>query len=322
MSDYQSVSRRSGQHGDTVITTFNLYNLFPVAASPEEYVGGAATAEALETQLCKLALAIQHELALPEVMVVQEVADEGLLQALADRVNAAADTRYRAAAPPTSDRRGIRVGFVWDEARVALTELYQLVGPEVAAAFGADSANPGREPLVGVFGLHGRSMTIVANHFKSNYIPDELADAESALRQANAGQRQVQARVVRQFANEVLAADPAALLMVAGDLNTDLPQTPDSMHPLRVLAGVPGEVPLRNLVNRVGGTAVYTFKWDTGPAVLDHMLVSPRLWELVTAVNILHFNVDYPPDLAADPMTACRSSDHDPLEVQFRLHET
>ncbi len=299
------------------ITTFNLYNLFPVPTSPEQFVGGAATPEALETQLRKLTLAIYQELRLPHILLVQEVADEGLLQELANRVNGIAGTRYRAVAPPTSDRRGIRVGLVWDEARVDRLRTYQLAGPEVEAAFGAQSPNPGREPLVGIFSVYGQQLTLVVNHFKSNYIPEEQAAVERALQQANAGLRQAQARVVRNFANEVLAQDPQALLLVGGDLNVDLPHSPDPTHPLRVLAGQTGEPTLRNVVQRVGGMAVYTFKWDTEPAVLDHMLVSAALWKRLTAVNILHFNVDAPLDLASDPSTPCRSSDHDPLEAHF-----
>ncbi len=299
------------------ITTFNLYNLFPVPSTPEEYKGGAATPEFLDIQLRKLALAIHHELRLPHILLVQEVADEGLLQDLAERVNVAAGSRYRSVAPPTSDRRGIRVGFLWDEVRVELERAYQMSGPKVAAAFGSQSPNPGREPLVGLFRFKGQQLTLVANHFKSNYIPEEQAVAESALQQANKGQRQAQAQVVRDFANEVLARDPQALLLVGGDLNVDLPHSADPTHPLRVLAGQPGEPPLRDVVQRVEGTAVYTFKWDTEPAVLDHMLVSLALWARVTAVNILHFNVDAPVELALDPETSRRSSDHDPLEAHF-----
>lgn len=301
------------------ITTFNLYNLFPVPPTPGQFVGGAPTPETLETRLRKLTLAIHQELRLPHVLLVQEVADEGLLQELANRVNGVAGTRYRAVAPPTSDRRGIRVGFVWDEARVEKLHTVQMAGPEVQAAFGAQSPNPGREPLVGVFSVFGQRLTLVANHFKSNYIPEEQAAVETAVQQANAGQRQAQARVVRNFANEVLAQDPQTLLLVGGDLNVDLPHSPDPTHPLRVLAGQPGEPPLRNVVQRVGGTAVYTFKWDTGPAVLDHMLVSAALWARLTAVKILHFNVDAPLELASDPATPRRSSDHDPLEAHFSL---
>lgn len=59
-------STRCGPKGNTVITTFNVENLFDLVDNPDKADEGSTPApEELETQLTKLALAIELELALP-----------------------------------------------------------------------------------------------------------------------------------------------------------------------------------------------------------------------------------------------------------------
>jgi predicted extracellular nuclease len=120
---------------------------------------------------------------------------------------------------------------------------------------------------------------------------------------------------------ELLDADPAALVMVAGDLN-DFPfgepgEGPD--HPLAILEGGPGEVPLGNLIGREQAQRAYTFVFDGNSQILDHVLVSPALLALFASVDILHFNAGFADRFRADPTTTLRWADHDPLETRFRL---
>ena len=165
-NNYQRVSKRTGESGDKTITTFNLYNLFDADEDVQVRINGEWQRPLLPIQLAKLSLAIQFELALPEIVAVQEVSSEAVLQQLADKVNEAAGTDYRAISPPTSDRRGIQIGFLYDQARVELKQAFQLSGTDVEAAFGAKSPNPGREPLVAVFRIAGQDVTFINNHFK------------------------------------------------------------------------------------------------------------------------------------------------------------
>lgn len=304
-----------------MVTTFNLYNLFDEGRDALVRIGGEWLRPFLPTQLAKLSLAVRHELALPHILAVQEVGSEAVLQRLGDAVNAAAGTSYRAISPATSDRRGIQIGFLFDEQRVELVRAYQLAGTAVAAAFGPQSPNPGREPLVGEFRLNGRVLTIVNNHFKSNYIPEEFT-AETQQRLAvNLAQRVAQARVVRELANSVLAADPQALLLVTGDLNTSRRGGPEEAvaEPLHVLAGRPSEIPLTSLLPLKRDIHEYTFIWEGQNEILDHMLVSPALLALFAGVDVLHFNAQYSEAAWLDGETAVRSSDHDPLEARFQF---
>jgi len=313
---YTPLSSRSGAARDTTITTFNLYNLFEVAQTPT----GPASPQALATKLAKLVLALRFELLLPDILIVQEVESEQLLQKVGDAMNEVAHTAYQAISLPCSDQRGIQVGFLWDRKRVQLLHAYQLSGTAVSTAFGPDSPSPGREPLVGVFRLKGKELTIIANHFKSDYIGDVDNSEQERLWQASWAQRQAQARVVRDFVNTLLQADEERLLMVAGDLN-QAPPAPDdqtaSANPLAILQGGSDEPPLANLLLIQTRPNNYTFISEGWPVILDHILVSPALLRYFVAVDILHFNVAYPDTYQNDATTACRVSDHDPPEARF-----
>jgi predicted extracellular nuclease len=217
------VSKRSGPRGDFVLTTFNVENLFDLADEPgKDDEDSTPSPAVLEIKLSKLALAIERELQLPEILVVQEIENQSILQTLGDRVNAAAGTAYVATSFETSDARGIEVGFLWDANRVDLLDAFQLTDahvPGVSDAFGPSSASPGREPLVGVFEVEGVEITVIGNHFKSKSGDDPLFGVNDPPIRVTEVQRKAQARVVRDYVNLLLGADPEALVVVAGDLN-------------------------------------------------------------------------------------------------------
>jgi predicted extracellular nuclease len=286
--------------------------------------GSTPTPEELETQLTKLALAIELELDLPEIIVVQEIENEAIAQELADRVNAAAGTSYVATSFETSDGRGIEPGFLWDEDRVDLLEAFQLtdaIVDGVSAAFGPDSASPGREPIVGLFDFEGNVVTIVGNHFKSKGGDDPIFGVNQPFTRFTEVQRKLQAQVVRDFVNMIFDEDEDAMVMVTGDLNdfafSEPGEGPD--NPIAILEGSGDEVPLYNLVAEEKEAERFTFVFDGNSQVLDHMLVSPALLEVFVAADMLHFDAGFPADLGSDPTTPLRASDHDPLEGRFKF---
>jgi hypothetical protein len=306
-----------------VITTFNVENLFDLVDNPDK-ADSPADSGALETQLTKLALAIETELELPDILIVQEVENQDILQQLGDRVNASAGTHYIATSFETSDARGIEVGFLWDAAQVTLDNAFQIteaIVPGTDAAFGVPPLSPsgGREPLVGVFDIGGSTVTIVGNHFKSKSGDDPPFGV--TFNRITEVQRKLQAHVVRDFVDSILDEDPDALVMVTGDLNDFQFGEPGegADHPVAIVEGVEGGVPLTNLLNLEKDDERYTYVYDGNSQVLDHMLVSPALLDLFVAVDVLHFNASYPDDLGEDAGTPLRASDHDPLEGRFRL---
>ncbi len=287
-------------------------------------VSSTPTPDELEIKLSKLALAIQLELELPEVIVVQEIENRAIAQQLADLVNGMTATSYVATSFETSDSRGIEPGFLWDSNRVTLLDAFQLndeIVPGVSDAFGLSSPSPGREPIVGVFSIEGYTITIIGNHFKSKSGDDPLFGVYWPPIRITEVQRKAQAQVVRDYVNLLLSADSEALVMVTGDLNDFQFGEPGEGldHPIAILEGGPGEVPLTNLIDLEKAAETYTFIYDGNSQVLDHMLVSPALCDLFKAVDILHFNASFPVDVGNDPSTALRASDHDPLEGRFKF---
>ncbi len=315
-------SRRSGGPGDTVVTTFNVENLFDLVDDPvKDDTDSTPTPEQLEVKFAKLVSAIEVELRLPEILVVEEVENTTILQELGDRVNASAGTDYVATSFETSDVRGIEVGFLWDASRVGLLEAFQLSGDDVQAAFGPSSASPGREPLVGRFSVGDMEVTIVGNHFKSKSGDDPLFGVNQPAIRVTEEQRKAQARAVRRYVDEVFDADPQALLMVAGDLN-DFPFAEPGEgadHPVAIVEGIEGGSQLSNLVLREKPAERWTFVFEGNSQVLDHMLVSPSLLARFVAADILHINSSWPASLGLDPATPLHSADHDPVEGRFLL---
>ena len=314
------VSTRSGPPGDIVITTFNVENLFDLVDNPDkDDEGSTPTPAELETQLTKLAAAIEAELRLPEIVVVQEVENTEILQELGDRVNAAAGTDYVATSEETSDGRGIEVGFLWDAQRVDLVDAFQASGLDVDAAFGPGSASPGREPLVGVFDIAGTELTIFGNHFKSKSGDDPIFGVNQPLTRVTEEQRKLQAQVVRDRVESILDADPDALVLVTGDLN-DFPFSEPGEgadNPVAILEGVGGGPQLTNLISLEKAAERFSFVFDGNSQVIDHTLVSPALLDRVVGADFLHFDASFPASVADDPATTIRAADHDPLEARL-----
>ncbi len=326
---------RSGGFGNVTITTFNVENLFDLVDNPDKDDGGSTPdPEELNTKLAKLALAIEDEMLLPDIVVLQEVENTELLTGDASGfVPGSTDILPLLARLPgswdavsfeTSDGRGIEVAFIWDTARVTLLDGYQMSGPDVEAWFGPSSPSAGREPLVGVFDIRGHEVTIVGNHFKSKggddalyydfppsgWLPDRVTEF----------QRKGQAQTVRNFVDGILDSDPGALVMVTGDLNdfafSEPGEGPD--NPVAILEGINSGVPLANLINLEKPSETWTFVFDGNAQVLDHMLVSPAMLDYVVAADVLHFNTTTPTLMYEDDATTGLSaSDHDPVEGRF-----
>jgi uncharacterized protein len=313
-------SRRSGLRGDWKVATFNLGNLFDRVDDPDTDDGDSTpTRRELEIKLEKLTQAFVLELALPDIAIVEEVENTAILQQLADLVNERAGTAYVATSFASSDARGIEVGMLHDERRVRRIDAFPLEGDAVAAAFGRSSESPGREPLVARFEIAGRMLWVIGNHFKSKLADDPLFGVHDPARRPSERQRKLQARVVRDFANRVLADDPAALLLIGGDLNDFEFAEPGegADHPIGILEGAAGEVPLLDLARLEPKGERFSFVFDGNSQLLDHLLASPALLRLVRGVDVLHFNAGFPQDLERDAGVPFRASDHDPIEARF-----
>jgi 5'-nucleotidase len=330
------VSKRSGPKGNLTVTAFNVENLFDLVDDPvKDDTSSTPTAAALEIKLTKLALAIQLELNLPDILVASEIENTAILQQVGDRVNAAAGTNYVATSFETSDARGIEVGFLWDADRVDLQNAFQLtdaIVPGVSAAFGPGSASPGREPIVGLFNVTGsiqdKPLIVIGNHLKSKSGDEALYGVSTLNGQApvrsTEAQRKQQAQVVRDYVNQLFSADPQAWVWVGGDLNDfAFPEPGEGADdPLSILEGTGAEIPLTNLINLEHEAERFTFVFDGNSQVLDHVLVSPALLEAKAGQDVLNFNAGFPNALAGNPTVPFRVSDHNAVESRFKVSKT
>lgn len=320
------VSRRSGEPGNVRVVSYNLRDLIDLMDHPTNLDEGyAPTPDELDVRLDKLALSIVHELELPHIIVGNEYENAAILQAIGDRVNELADTRYRAASLDTLDPRGLEVGFLYDEARADLIDYRQMSGSDVDAAFVHGGDNdvfiPGRQPLVGSFRFSdgGPVLHVIANKFKTKRLEDpRLSTNEAPVRQTEV-QRKAQARVVRRQVDDLLAADPDALILVTGDLG-DFPFAEPGEgedHPVGIIEGLGDAVRLTNLIGLEDPGEAFTYVFQGNSMAMTHMLVSPALLEMLAGTDVLHFNAGFPDRLKEDPWTPLRASDRDPVEGRF-----
>lgn len=317
------------------VGTFNLENLFDTVDEPDKDDPITDPAE-YELKLDKLAEAIHDDLREPMLLGVQEAENLTVLTDLAARPELEAG--YGAILVDGPDGRGIDVGLLYQtdqvtvlnfEQRQGCTTLLDGLGPDgnrdvenPQNAITCDSDGDGeldgnrlfsRPPLVvqlavrpdGLEPGQGPAMNlwVIVNHFKSK--SEDTATVEYTL-----PRRVEQAAFVAGLADEILAADPEADLIVLGDLNDFL----DS-EPLATLTGAG----LSNLLFEAPKPERYSFIFQGVSEVLDHVLISADLWSEFERVAPLHINADFPNAFVDVPDIARGSSDHDPVLVRFRF---
>jgi hypothetical protein len=311
--------------------TFNLFTLFDTydgdgspALTPEEY----------ELKLDKLAETIHDALREPTLIAIQEVENMTVVEDLADRPEIDAD--YEAVLGEGLTNAGFDVGLMyrtdrvtvlqWEE-RQGCTTLVDGLGPDghggvtnpsndITCDSDGDGVLDGnrlhyRPPLV----VHTeircpdpdcdrvQDLWVIVNHFISKG-PDTDEIAYSLPR------RTEEAAHVAELVDEILAVDPQADVMVMGDLN-------DTVASLPLAALTAGE--LDNLLVEVPLEERYSYIYQGVSETIDHILISPDLWENYQIVEPAHVNADYPAEYQEVPDLARGGSDHDPVIVRFYL---
>lgn len=124
--------------------------------------------------------------------------------------------------------------------------------------------------------------------------------------------REKQSQYIVSQVEEVLVSRPNANVIVLGDLNDYL----DSDPVLNLSAYY-----LSNLLEKVEKPSRYTYNYQGVSQALDHVLV--RLEPGLLPVDIIptHINSDFPIAYKSMNDTAHRSSDHDPVLVQFVFND-
>ncbi|MEG0471950.1 MAG: endonuclease [Solibacillus sp.] len=282
----------------------------------------------------KLARAIAIDMQNPDVIGVTEVQDNNgpdagdskadasytrLIQAI--KATGGVHYEYVNIDPVNNEDGGqpnanIRVGFLYNPARVTLTEGVPHGDATTAVGYenGKLTHNPGRiepndaafkssrKPLVAQFEFQGESVIVIANHWNSKSGDTPLFGSTQPPIYGSEVQRKKIATIVQQFIANIKTKNPEAHVVSVGDFNDF--QFSDSLKIHE------GDL-MTNMINQVETSDRYSYVYQGNSQVLDHILVSNELVEQ-TEIDILHINADFT-DMAG------RASDHDPILVQIGL---
>ena len=303
------------------VATYNVENLAPGDT---------------DAKYAQLGAGVVTNLRSPDVITLEEIQDnsgalndgtvaaEVTLGKLAAAITAAGGPAYTwSGIDPVDGRDGgqpggnIRVAFLYNAERVTLAPGTKGDSTTaVTAATTADgtaglSLNPGRvdptnpawtssrKPLAGEFLFHGRKVIVVANHFNSKG-GDQSADGRfQPPDRSSEVQRGQQATVLNTFVKQVLAADPGANIVIAGDLN-------DYQFSPSVQRLTDNGATLTDLITTLPANERYTYVFNGVSQVLDHILLSKAVTD--AEYDVVHLNAEF----------SVQSSDHDPQVTRIR----
>ena len=160
-----------------------------------------------------------------------------------------------------------------------------------------------RVPLAGEFTFGGQKVFVVANHWSSKGGDGALFGPQQPPTQSTEAKRIQQAQVVRDFVDEILAVDPDANVVVAGDLNDF-----EYSRSVMTLRGS-GDRELLDLPATLPDAERYTYVFEGNSQVLDHLLVSGGAARQGYDYDVVHVNAEF----------ADQVSDHDPQVLNLRL---
>jgi predicted extracellular nuclease len=314
----------SGNRKRVTVASYNVLNL-SVAGS-----GDAAQSDKLGEQ-------VVDSLGTPDVIALQEIQDDSAevddgvvtadatLQMLIDSIVAAGGPTYEAFnVEPVNNTQGgvpggnIRNAFLYNPDRVDLADFFALSASVLSAA-GADPAafNGTRIPLVGEFEFNGAEFIVISVHNSSRFGSTPIFGGPQPFVQAGEAEREAQSKAINQYVDSLLASDPDAQIMVAGDFNTfewtdelleDMPGPEPALNNL-----VPFKDTTPNQGRHLGQEGFYSFIFDGNSQMLDHFFVTSSLLPSAK-FDVVHLNVDFP--RTAINTTA---SDHEPLVASFNV---
>ena len=312
------------------VATFNVENLAPGDS---------------QTKFDTLALYAVHNLQAPDVLALEEIqdntgaTDDGVVAAdqtigkLIAAITAAGGPAYRfREIDPVNDADGgqpggnIRVVFLFRTDRglsfvdrpggtstTATAVVRDAAGrPHLSFSPGRiDPASPAwedsRKPLAGEFRWRGQTVFVIANHWVSKGGDDPLYGRFQPIEQPSQAQRVEQAAEVRQFVDQIVAADRRAKVVVLGDLNDfDFSAPIDTLVSSGNLVDLPRTLPIQER---------YTYVFEGNSEVLDHILLSRALAYTIPACACLPL-FDYDP-VHLNSEFNDQVSDHEPQVVRL-----
>ena len=162
--------------------------------------------------------------------------------------------------------------------------------------------NASRKPLVGEFTFQGETVFVVGNHWNSKGGDQPRYGRFQPPNRSSEVQRLLQAGIVEDFVDDITAIDPAANVVIAGDLN-DYVFSP-AVHVLT-------DNGYTSLVTTLPANERYGYVFDGNSQILDHILASPAAAE-GAEFDTVHVNSEF----------YVQQSDHDPSVARFTFDAT
>jgi predicted extracellular nuclease len=213
----------------------------------------------------------------------------------------------------------IRVGYIYRTDRVSLVDKSKGDATTAVHMDGKDlSLNPGRidptnsafegsrKSLAAEFEFYGEKVFVIANHFCSKRGDDGLFGSNQPPVRGSEVERHKQAAVINNFADEILAAEPNANIVVLGDMNDF-----EFSETLSILKGKGKENILTNMIDELSKSERFTYVYRGNSQVLDNVLVSNKL-RTKTEVDVVNINSEFVDGYG-------RASDHDPVMIQITM---
>jgi hypothetical protein len=288
--DSGSTSLAQAGRNEFSIMTWNVENLFdtrpphptdPPMLLPSEY----------RLRIERIANTIEAA-GMPLIVGLQEVENIAVLEDIAAD-DALSNYGYEALLIEGFDSRGIDNGYLIRGDRVTFINLEQLNAPEGLTS---------RPPLLVQVEVETENgpitVFVINNHFTSM----------SAGVEATEARRNAQAAWNADVVEQVLRDYPNAYLAVIGDLNSFYDSRP--IDTLR-------EAGMKHVFEIIPEEQHYTYIYQGLSQTLDHILVTPTLFELLNRTEMLRVNADYGLPDPGDSSPA-HTSDHDPVVAVFK----
>lgn len=298
--------------GDVQVGSFNVYNYFTTLKSENSNARGAADAAQFQIQKSKIVAAINGMDA--EIVSLMEIENsvklgkpvDTALADLVDGLNAAAGSKVWDYVPtPEALQDAATTDFITN----AIIYKRGEVTPKGDAATITDETVWGnaREPIAQAFDIDGRTVTVVANHFKSKSgSGTQPADGQGFFN----ADRVKQAQSLLTFTDALAETSGSDDMLLIGDFNAYSEEDPINVF---------SEAGWSDLVaDTTDGQYTYTFDGELGS--LDHVIASPSLTRSITGAGVWTINSPEWSDRgyafgATEAGTPFRSSDHDPIVV-------
>ncbi len=234
----------------------------------------------------------------PTIVALQEVENLGVLEDLAAHP-LLAGYDYQPILLEGSDSRGIDVGYLVRGDRATVLDVQQRDAPAGLTS---------RPPLIIKVEMRSDSgsvlLYVINNHFTS------MSGGEASTEGVRTAQAAWNVTLLQEILAELPSTQsPEANVAILGDLNSYLVSPP--IDTLR-------QAGLLHVLDTLPPEERYTYIYQGVSQVLDHILITPSLMELLERVEVLHINADYPLPLPEN-VSPLHKSDHDPIVATFKI---